>query len=78
MRHTVVAGTSSTSVVAPINGGVASKGAVLMFSVVKAYCLMKQGRHADCSDILTELRPLTTIIDPFAVKYLVFILTAFG
>ena len=48
-----------------------------MFDVVKAYCLMKQGKHADCNDILADIRP-QSVSDPFAVKYLVFIYTAFG
>ena len=38
---------------------------------------MKQGKHADCDEIVSEIRP-TSITDPFAVKYLVFIYTAFG
>ena len=48
-----------------------------MFPVIKAYCLMKQGKHADCNELITEIK-LTAITDPFPVKYLVFILTAFG
>ena len=39
---------------------------------------MKQGKHADCSEILTNVKGIYTITDPFAVKYLVFIYTAFG
>ena len=38
---------------------------------------MKQGKHADCNEALNEIKP-GTVTDPFAVKYLVFVYTAFG
>ena len=38
---------------------------------------MKQSKHADCNEALSEIKPMA-VTDPFAVKYLVFVYTAFG
>ena len=49
------------------------------FLIIKAFCLMKQGKHADCNEIITAMKPVTlNLIDPFTVRHLVFILTAFS
>lgn len=47
------------------------------FNTLKAYCLMKTGKHSDCQDLLTEIKPFKQT-DPYTIKYLIFIFTAFG
>ena len=47
------------------------------FNTIKAFCLMKMGKHSECLDLLNEIKPLNQK-DPFTIKYLVFIYTAFG
>ena len=47
------------------------------FNTLKAYCLMKTGKHQDCQDLLTEIKP-SRQQDPFVIKYLINIYTAFG
>ena len=44
---------------------------------IKAYTLMKLGKHPDCLDLLAEIKPQNQR-DPYTIKYLVFIYTAFG
>ena len=46
------------------------------FNVLKAYCLMKTGKHSDCRDILKEVKAMKQT-DPHTIKYLIFIYTAF-
>ena len=38
---------------------------------------MKLGKHGECQELMTELKPMNQR-DPFTIKYLVFIFTAFG
>ena len=38
-------------------GKIAKNSKSPFFNTIKAYCLMKQGKHADCNDILAEIRP---------------------
>jgi len=38
---------------------------------------MKLGKHPDCLDLLAEIKPQNQR-DPYTIKYLVFIYTAFG
>ena len=38
---------------------------------------MKLGKHPECQDLLADIKPVAQK-DPFAIKYLVFIHTAFG
>ena len=41
--------------------------------------MMKTGKHKDCNEIITDLKPLTlNLTDPFTVRHLVFIFTAFS
>ena len=47
------------------------------FVTIKAYTLMKLGKHPDCLDLLAEIKPQNQR-DPYTIKYLVFIYTAFG
>lgn len=47
------------------------------FNTLKAYCLMKTGKHSDCQELLTEIKPYKQT-DPYTIKYLIFIFTAFG
>ena len=47
------------------------------FNTLKAYCLMKTGKHADCQELVTEVKP-SKQLDPYVIKYLIFIFTAFG
>ena len=47
------------------------------FNTLKAYCLMKTGKHQDCQDLLVEIKP-SRQQDPFVIKYLINIYTAFG
>ena len=47
------------------------------FNTIKAYCLMKIGKHQECEDILGDIKPMSQR-DPNTIKYLVFIYTAFG
>ena len=47
------------------------------FNTIKAYCLMKIGKHSECSDLLNDIKPMNQK-DPNTIKYLVFIFTAFG
>ena len=38
---------------------------------------MKLGKHSECQDLLVEIKPMNQR-DPYTIKYLVFIYTAFG
>ena len=38
---------------------------------------MKLGKHSECQDLMTDIKPMNQK-DPFTIKYLVFIYTAFG
>jgi len=47
------------------------------FNILKAFCLMKTGKHSDCRDILKEVKAMK-MTDPHSIRYLIFIYTAFG
>lgn len=38
---------------------------------------MKLGKHGECQELMIEIKPMNQK-DPFTIKYLVFIFTAFG
>ena len=57
--------------------GLAKNSKHPFYNTIKAYCLMKLGKHQECQDLLTEIKPHNQR-DQHTVRYLVFIFTAFG